>query len=107
MNRKAKYEQSEKGRETRLKWRKKIRDIIIAKYGGACCCCGETTPEFLVIDHTGCKRGNPATRHGCGVVFYRWLIKNNYPKEGLQLLCNNCNASLGYYGYCPHIKSAK
>jgi hypothetical protein len=29
------------------------------------------------------------------------LIKNNFP-DGFQVLCHNCNMSIGLYGYCPH-----
>ena len=30
-----------------------------------------------------------------------WTVKNNYPDK-LQLLCYNCNLSIGFFEYCPH-----
>ena len=35
---------------------------------------------------------------------YIKLRENNYPTDRYRLLCMSCNASLGYYGYCPHEK---
>jgi hypothetical protein len=84
--------------------RMELKLEIWSAYGGPICkCCGEERVEFLSIDHingggnqhrkeiTGFKQGN----------IYRWLKKNNFP-EGFQVLCFNCNMSIGFYGYCPH-----
>src|SRR5206468_7939701 len=36
----------------RARWHKAvIRDAVLDAYGGACVCCGETTREFLTLDH--------------------------------------------------------
>ncbi len=68
-----------------------------------CACCGTSYLEFLAIDHE--NGGGGAHRRQIGVAagssFYRWLKTNGYP-EGFRVLCHNCNASRGYYGYCPH-----
>jgi len=66
-----------------------------------CACCGEFHIEFLVIDHI--KGGGRAQRKELGGTrnFYKWVIKNNYPR-GFQILCHNCNCAKGFYGYCPH-----
>lgn len=77
---------------------------IIKEYGGKCSCCGEDTVEFLTIDHINndgaeCRKN---TNQGTGGKLYRWLIKNNYPKDNYQLLCYNCNCAKGFFGYCPH-----
>lgn len=73
-----------------------------------CFCCGETAIEFLTINHLNGKgaeqRRNLKIRGGN--TFYRWLKNNNYPK-GFNVLCLNCNFSLGHYGYCPHQKEIK
>ena len=67
-----------------------------------CACCGETRREFLSIDHI--DGGGTAHRRefrGRYASIYQWLRANDYP-EGFQVLCMNCNSSIGFYGYCPH-----
>lgn len=69
-----------------------------------CECCGEATYEFLVLDHKyggGTKHRKENSYGQNGVKMYNWAIKNNYP-EIFRVLCDNCNASYGRYGYCPH-----
>lgn len=66
-----------------------------------CSCCGETHVEFLGIDHI--NGGGRQHRKETGSHFYGWLKQNNYP-DGFRVLCNNCNLSIGLYGYCPHQK---
>ena len=88
--------QKEYEQETKLK--------IIKAYGGKCACCGETTQEFLTIDHINNDGAiiRKNTKQGTGCKIYRWLIKNNYPKDNYQLLCFNCNMAKGFFGKCPH-----
>ena len=81
---------------------RRIRNRLIAlvRYGGVCACCGEATYEFLSFDHingggTRHKRQRE-TKH-----IEQWLKQNGYP-EGFRILCHNCNAARGFYGYCPH-----
>lgn len=65
-----------------------------------CACCGESTYEFLSIDHIN----NDGSRHRKEMgsrQIYSWLIKNNFP-SGFQILCHNCNMAKGFYGKCPH-----
>lgn len=80
-----------------------IRERVIEKYGGKCACCGEMIFQFLSFDH---KEGR-GRQHREKILqetkqkFVVWLDKN--PKqEDIQLLCHNCNLSLGHYGFCPH-----
>ena len=80
------------------------RTIVINHYGGKCACCGESTYEFLAIDHI--NGGGTAHRReikGYGSRMCDWLIKNNFP-DGFQILCHNCNLAKGFYGQCPHQK---
>jgi hypothetical protein len=81
-----------------------LKEEIIIAYGSICQCCGENNPEFLTIDHInedGAKhRKEIGKSAGCN--FYRWLRKNNYPKDNFQLLCYNCNCAKHRFGYCPH-----
>ena len=82
----------------------KLRRDVLTGYsptGKICCaCCGESYLEFLVLDHIhggGCKERRKYARGG----LWRKLRKEGYP-PGYRVLCQNCNASLGLYGYCPH-----
>ena len=97
------YNQTLNRRECANKYYRKQKGIILAHYGMFCSCCGETRREFLQIDHInggGNKHRKENNIHGS---MYRWLIKNNFP-EGFRVLCANCNASKGAFGYCPHEK---
>jgi hypothetical protein len=82
---------------------RKLRAETVAAYGSRCACCGETTFEFLAIDHInggGSYQRNQLKRRG--VNFYRWLKKQGFPTDNYQLLCHNCNMAKGFYGVCPH-----
>jgi hypothetical protein len=86
----------------------KLRLQILVHYGGnppKCACCGEPEPKFLTIDHInggGSKhRRGPKAPFKCSTLYYRWIIKNNYPNI-FQILCMNCNFAKGMYGKCPH-----
>jgi hypothetical protein len=83
----------------------KLKGTIIDEYGGKCECCGETAWQFLTIDHIG----NWGSQHRKQVIgprggknIYQWLKKNGYPKDDFRLLCMNCNACIGFHGFCPH-----
>ena len=96
----------ERGREINLESNRKIKLIVLQRYGGKipkCKCCGEKEQCFLTIDHiedNGAKHRREIKRGG-GVAFYYWLKLNNYPK-GYQVLCFNCNHAKSLYGKCPH-----
>lgn len=72
-----------------------IRKIIIKEYGNKCAYCNEKRVKLLTIDHVdndGAEHKRKINREGSG--FYRWLLKNNFPKiPKLQVLCMNCNWS--------------
>lgn len=96
----------------RLAVKRRMRRIkleVIAAYGNYCVCCGEDRLEFLGIDHIN----NDGAEHrrqirtNSGSDFYWWLKVNGFPKEGLQILCHNCNGAKGYYGICPHEVESK
>ncbi len=63
---------------------------VMNHYGTSCKMCGELLFEFLTIDHIdgGGKKHRKIV--GYGQMFYKWLIRNNYP-SGYQTLCFNCN----------------
>lgn len=80
----------------------KRRRELLDRYGGVCACCGESCFEFLTIDHInggGTKHRQELKRRGDS--FYKWLRQEGYP-PGFRVLCHNCNAATGFYGYCPH-----
>lgn len=102
-SRKTFYEENNKeirAKESLARWI--LRLEIIAGYGGVCECCGESSPEFLTIDHVG--GGGRADRNLSGgpKSVYKRLKKLGFPKNGFRLLCYNCNCSIGAKGYCPH-----
>lgn len=83
-----------------------VRKRVLEAYGGAqpsCACCGESTNEFLAVDHI--DGGGNAHRRAIGAktgsAFYTWLERNRFP-AGFQLLCHNCNVAKGIHGTCPH-----
>lgn len=96
----------EKSRREGRQWRSNLRLEVITHYGGKCECCGESTLEFLALDHPN----NDGAKHrkqigkGAGAPYYSWLKQNNYPKELVRVLCHNCNSSRAFFGYCPHQK---
>lgn len=90
-----------KGRKGSIERKKRL----IEAYGGKCECCEEKIVEFLTIDHKSSKI-RKFHRHSCGAKgggqLYKWLEKNGYPKNGIQLLCMNCNLATSYGRVCPH-----
>jgi len=85
------------------KWRVELRRRAIVRYGGMCACCGEKTEEFLTIDHVkgGGNLHRKMNKIRAGDKTYRWLEREGWP-EGFQVLCYNCNMTIGHYGRCPH-----
>lgn len=78
---------------------RKLKVQVINAYGGKCACCGEDRIEFLTIDHI--NGGGNQHRRRLHANFYIWLRREGWPSE-FRCLCMNCNASYGFYGYCPH-----
>lgn len=88
------------------KYAREIKCAVLKGYGNTCACCMEPRVEFLTVDHMkgdGKKHRLEVSGGNGGTQFYRWLIKNQFPK-GFRVLCINCNFSFGMYGYCPHEK---
>jgi hypothetical protein len=81
------------------------KDRAFAGYGGyVCACCGETTAEFLSLDHINNDGAEHRRKHRHT---YRWIVKNDFPPI-FQVLCYNCN--IGRFnngGVCPHKMKAK
>lgn len=71
-------------------------------YGEVCGCCGEHRLEFLTMEHIlglqGKKRRSTMEERAEALKEYR--------PDLYRTLCMNCNTSLGFYGYCPHVDLA-
>lgn len=86
----------------------KLRNEVVAAYGGKCNCCGVTESVWLTVDHIDGKgadhrRALTGKNLGAGSQnIYRWLRKNGFP-AGFQILCWNCNWAKSHGG-CPHKK---
>jgi len=88
-----------------IEYRAERKRIVLEHYGNKCACCGETTPQFLTIDHIKNDGRSHRKKTGSGSAFYTWLIKNKLPDNlDLQVLCWNCNMAKAHYRYCPHNK---
>lgn len=95
---KTKYNDRRKG------YSRNIRLRVLKHYGGdtpSCACCGETTYEFLSLDHIDGGGNDDRKVNGAGTQFQLYLIRNSFP-QGIQVLCHNCNLAKGFYGTCPH-----
>lgn len=85
---------------------RRVRERVIAKYGGKCQCpgCGISQYEFLAIDHVnggGCRERRKKRFYN-SQAFYNYLDKHQKLAK-YQILCHNCNSAKSFYGGCPHI----
>lgn len=75
------------------------RKEFLNMYGNRCVCCGETTYEFLTLEHKlgqrGKKKKDTSHKAYCDAT-------RDYNPDTYEILCYNCNCSKGRYGYCPH-----
>lgn len=102
--RKSYWKNREKNLKRGRRYKEKERLKILKHYSGdppRCACCGEKELAFLTIDHIKGGGNKHKKRIGKGILFYRWLKRNNYPK-GFQVLCMNCNWGKYIKGVCPH-----
>lgn len=79
-----------------------LRRAVFGYYGGKCECCGDSTLEFLTIDHVAGVKPSGVPEWGRDL--YMWLVRNDYP-DGFRALCHNCNFAYGVHGICPHVYS--
>lgn len=94
----------EVARESGKRTRDRLREQLLAAYGGKCACprCPETNQAFLTLEHVG--GGGRAHRKAVGSHSYADLRRRGYPQEGFTLLCWNCNAGSRFTGTCPHME---
>jgi len=71
-----------------------------------CACCPENSEsqqhlEFMTIDHVNCGGRKHRNENKSGHSDYL-LLKQGFKASDYQVICYNCNCSLGHRGYCPH-----
>lgn len=78
----------------------RYKTMVVEAYGGGCTCCGEKFVGFLTVEHLR-KNGKEHRKEVRGN-FYYYLVKNNFPKADLAILCMNCNWYERKGNTCPH-----
>jgi hypothetical protein len=103
----AKEYKGRKGKATYKNFIYRLRRGIMENYGdGTCACCGESTYEFLTLDHVNGDGHIERKKYGNGRDILIRLRRLGYPdKHRYRILCYNCNCASGFLGYCPHEKS--
>jgi hypothetical protein len=85
------------------KYRRKERHIVLLKYSNnniKCKYCGETDERCLTLHHV--HGGGMKEKRDIGYYsLTSYLYKNDVPLTDIEVLCQNCNKSLGHYGYLP------
>lgn len=99
--RKWRAENIDRARELSRNYYHRLKQRVIDFYSGQCQCCGETALEFLSLHHKNGDGSEHRKTVKSGYQMYRWVVINNFP-DSIELLCHNCNMSLGAFGYCPH-----
>ena len=80
----------------------KLKEEMFNLYGNKCECCGETTKEFLTIDHIN-GGGGKHRKENHQSILYKKIIQEN-DKNKYRTLCMNCNwgSRLSGTNTCPH-----
>lgn len=89
-------------RESGIRTRQRLRDQMVAAYGGRCACvaCPERNSAFLTLDHI--QGDGKEHRARVGSHSYADLRRKGWPQDGYRLLCWNCNAMTRNGKRCPH-----
>lgn len=80
---------------------RRLRDEVINGYGHRCVCCGESTRQFLTLDHVHGGGGKHRRESSSAYPHYEDAYKREFPDD-YRLLCYNCNCSRAHSGKCPH-----
>lgn len=98
LRRYANPEQAAKRRERYQREVVRMRDEVIAGYGGQCECCGTTFRPHLTLDHVN-GGGGAERRAEPGQRLWRRLRREGFP-PGYRVLCWNCNWAAHRLGRC-------
>lgn len=90
-----------KARSYSHQYRIKLKETVIAGYGGKCTCCGETEIAFLTLEHLNGDGARHRKECGSSHGTYRDVIDRGFPKE-YTILCMNCNYAERKGDKCPH-----
>ena len=94
-------EWKEKNRKHKRAYSKRIRELILQRYGSRCTCCGETEVKFLTIDHV--ERDGAEHRRKVAKNLYYKSIALDVDVKRYRILCFNCNCGREKNGgICPH-----
>lgn len=102
-------DRKEAKRQTRIRYYRKLKQEVFDAYGNVCACCGESTYEFLTLDHVnndGAAHRKQLKASGRGAdngAVWRNIRDRGFPAE-YQLMCYNCNCAKQFAGGCPHQK---
>jgi len=104
-------EKKEASKEKKRKYYQRLKKQVFDAYANICACCGETTPEFLTLDHVNNdgaehKRQLQGNSRAGGTSVFLDVIRQHFP-DTFQLLCYNCNCSKQFAGGCPHQRDNK
>jgi hypothetical protein len=86
------------------KYRDKIRNLMLQKYSNGdiqCKCCKIKDIRCLTFHHVRGGGAQEKVREKYSSLSI-YLYKNNISLFDIEILCQNCNKSIGHYGYCPH-----
>ncbi len=85
-----------------------IREYQKVKVEFKCECCGQVKDfHFMTIDHSDNNGSEHKREAGNHTLTHHILIHGFDPKYRLGIMCWDCNASLGQYGFCPHHPEVK
>jgi hypothetical protein len=87
--------------QSQIIFNEKRRRKVIEAYGGKCRCCGESTYEFLAIDHLDNDGAKDRKVNGRGAKLIGRIIRAGFPPR-YQVLCHNCNLAKAFHSRCPH-----
>jgi len=92
-------------KSARSRWLAGLRAELLRAYGGACACCGETTADFLTLDHVngGGNAHRRLLRAHDNLQVLLHLRAARWPQDGTyRLLCWSCQWGTCQPNGCPH-----
>ena len=84
------------------KYRDKAKREMLSLYSNGtmkCACCGFSDARALTFNHINGNGTAEFKEHGANSIA---LYRLGYKRDDINVLCMNCNKSLGHYGKCPH-----